>query len=80
MRYGSYGLSARVVDRIWALRHDRKPDRAGKTGMTYDDFVYFLLAEEDKQSFPALQYWFHVLDFDGDGYICSRDMWCARSL
>ena len=28
-------------------------------GMTYNDFVFFLLAEEDKQSAPALQYGAH---------------------
>ena len=70
MRYGSYGLSSRVVDRLWTLRRE-----SSKEGMSYADFVYFLLAEEDKQSSPALQYWFHVLDVDGDGYLTSRDMW-----
>jgi serine/threonine-protein phosphatase 2A regulatory subunit B'' len=70
LRYGSYGFSARVVDRVWTLRRD-----TSKEGMTYDDFVYFLLAEEDKQSQPALQYWFHILDFDSDGFLDARDMW-----
>ena len=70
MRYGSYGLSNRVVERLWTLRRE-----AGKEGMRYSDFVCFLLAEEGKQSFPALQYWFHVLDVDGDGYLGSKDMW-----
>ena len=37
------------------------------TRTSYDDFVYFLLAEEDKECHAALQYWFHVLDVDGDG-------------
>ena len=69
LRYGSYGLSSRVVDRIWALRHE-----ASKPGMSYSDFVYFLLAEEDKQTSPALTYWFHVLDIDGDGYLSASDM------
>lgn len=69
LRYGQYGLTARVVDRIWTLRHDRESE-----GMAYNDFVYFLLAEEDKQCAPALQYWFHVLDIDGDGAINRQDM------
>ena len=50
MRYGAYGLSARVVDRIWDLRRDTK-----KPGMGYPDFVYFILGEEDKQSPASLQ-------------------------
>jgi Ca2+-binding EF-hand superfamily protein len=70
MRYGSYGLSSRVVDRLWTLRRE-----TDKEGMTYADFVCFLLAEEDKQAPAALQYWFHVLDVDGDGYLGSKDMW-----
>ena len=73
LRYGQYGLSARVVDRLWTLR--REPE---KEGMGYNDFVYFLLAEEDKESAPALQYWFHVLDYDADGCICAKDMWYRR--
>ena len=84
MRYGSYGLSKKVVDRLWALRRKEttKASCGGgeegewkKDGMGYDDFVCFLLAEEDKQSAPALQYWFHVLDVDGDGYLSTKDMW-----
>ena len=70
LRYGADGLSPRVVDRIWALRRE-----TGKgDGMTYSDFVWFLLAEEDKQSNAALQYWFHALDCDGDGYLGTADM------
>ena len=88
MRYGSYGLSKKVVDRLWALRRkdtsvkassaekkEEKKESEKKDGMGYDDFVCFLLAEEDKQSAPALQYWFHVLDVDGDGYLSTKDMW-----
>jgi len=69
LRYGSYGLTSIVVERIWVLRHQRDSG-----GMTYDDFVYFLLAEEDKQSSPAYQYWFHVLDLNGDGALDQRDL------
>lgn len=69
LRYGSYGLSSRTVDRIWNMRHE-----TDKEGMQYPDFVFFLLAEEDKQATPALQYWFHVLDLDGDGHLDANDM------
>ena len=43
--------------------------------MNYADFVFFLLAEEDKQGYPALQYWFHVLDTQGDGILDTKEMW-----
>lgn len=26
--------------------------------MSYEDFVYFILAEEDKSSEPSLEYWY----------------------
>ena len=58
---------------MWTLR--RITD---KEGMAYPDFVFFLLAEEDKQSVPALQFWFHVLDFEGDGVLDTREM-CESS-
>jgi len=70
LRYGSYGLSARVVERLWALRRDRSSE-----GMVWKDFMLFLLAEEDKQCLSAAQFWFHVLDTDGDGVISTSDMW-----
>ena len=35
---------------------------------------FFLLAEEDKQSAASVQYWFHILDYDGDGVIDTNDM------
>ncbi|XRB20001.1 EF-hand domain-containing protein [Pseudoscourfieldia marina] len=43
--------------------------------MTYEDFTYFLLSEEDKTSDVALQYWHRVLDVDDDGVLSARDMW-----
>jgi len=32
--------------------------------MGYEDFVYFILAEEDKSSEPSLEYWYvcHIDD------------------
>jgi len=69
LRYGSYSLTSRVVERIWALRLDRS-----QPGMKYADFALFLLAEEDKQAPSSVRYWFHVLDQDGDGVITTADM------
>ena len=58
-----------MVERIWALRLDHS-----QPGMRYADFALFLLAEEDKQSDASVQYWFHVLDYDGDGIVGTADM------
>ena len=37
--------------------------------MGYSDFVWFLLAEEDKEAPSACSFWFRVLDMDGDGQV-----------
>ena len=37
--------------------------------MGYSDFVWFLLAEEDKEAPSACSFWFRVLDTDGDGQV-----------
>jgi len=31
--------------------------------MGYEDFVYFMLSEEDKSSEPSLEYWYVLLYF-----------------
>ena len=37
--------------------------------MSYEDFVWFMLCEEDKTSFRSLKYWFTVVDLDSNGII-----------
>jgi serine/threonine-protein phosphatase 2A regulatory subunit B'' len=37
--------------------------------MSYEDFVWFILSEEDKSTPRAVEYWFRVLDTDGDGIL-----------
>lgn len=32
--------------------------------MGYEDFVWFMLCEEDKTTLRALEYWFKVIDLD----------------
>ena len=42
--------------------------------MGYSDFVWFLLAEEDKGAPSACSFWFRVLDTDGDGQVSLHEM------
>merc|ERR1712176_391407 len=37
--------------------------------MGYKDFVFFILAENDKLHPTAIEYWFRILDLDGDGIL-----------
>ncbi|KAF9201494.1 Serine/threonine-protein phosphatase 2A regulatory subunit B'' subunit alpha, partial [Haplosporangium sp. Z 27] len=37
--------------------------------MTYKGFIWFLLAETDKQTPTSIEYWFRCMDLDGDGVL-----------
>eukprot|EP00010_Vexillifera_abyssalis_P007369 CAMPEP_0201548184 /NCGR_PEP_ID=MMETSP0173_2-20130828/4718_1 /ASSEMBLY_ACC=CAM_ASM_000268 /TAXON_ID=218659 /ORGANISM="Vexillifera sp., Strain DIVA3 564/2" /LENGTH=872 /DNA_ID=CAMNT_0047957483 /DNA_START=14 /DNA_END=2629 /DNA_ORIENTATION=+ len=42
--------------------------------MTYAQFVWFLLSEEDKSTEYGQRYWFNIADRDSDGLICAYDI------
>eukprot|EP00301_Raphidiophrys_heterophryoidea_P020262 c5005_g1_i1.p1 GENE.c5005_g1_i1~~c5005_g1_i1.p1 ORF type:complete len:604 (+),score=147.62 c5005_g1_i1:367-2178(+) len=67
LRYGHYALLSIAIDRVFELYC---PD--GK--MAFDQFVYFILSEEDKTTPQSLQYWFQVVDLDSDGVISPSEM------
>ena len=55
-----------IVDRIF----EEAPRRfsSGTPGrMGYEDFVWFILSEEDKTTDTAAEYWFRCADLDCDG-------------
>lgn len=74
MRYGSHSLTNKIVDRIFGgfARPLDQPDNPGY--MSYTDFIWFCLSEEDKTSDTAIDYWFRCVDRDGDGLITMYDM------
>eukprot|EP00178_Gracilaria_changii_P010857 TRINITY_DN3142_c0_g1_i1.p1 TRINITY_DN3142_c0_g1~~TRINITY_DN3142_c0_g1_i1.p1 ORF type:complete len:993 (-),score=159.45 TRINITY_DN3142_c0_g1_i1:1331-4309(-) len=74
MRYGSHSLTSRIVDRIFGgyARPLDSPENPGF--MSYTDFIWFCLSEEDKTSDTAIDYWFRCIDMDGDGLITMYDM------
>ncbi|KAG9396852.1 EF-hand domain pair [Carpediemonas membranifera] len=70
--YGNYSLSTRCVERIF----QEVPRRftSGVRGMMgFEDFVWFILAEEDKNQLPSQRYWFSIADRDGDGFTTPAD-------
>eukprot|EP00768_Dysnectes_brevis_P006762 gnl/Dysnectes_brevis/5462_a7866_308.p1 GENE.gnl/Dysnectes_brevis/5462_a7866_308~~gnl/Dysnectes_brevis/5462_a7866_308.p1 ORF type:complete len:956 (+),score=409.09 gnl/Dysnectes_brevis/5462_a7866_308:40-2907(+) len=73
LKYAGESLNPRMVHRVFQqiprAFHPSTP--AGK--MSYVDFIPFLLAEEDKDSDAAIEYWFAVADVDGDGLVGPRD-------
>lgn len=74
LRYGSHSLTTRIVNRIFS-GHARPLD-ASENGdyMSYTDFIWFCLSEEDKTSDTAIDYWFRCIDLDGDGIVTMYDM------
>jgi serine/threonine-protein phosphatase 2A regulatory subunit B'' len=42
--------------------------------MSYEDFVWFILSEEDKTTELSLEYWFKCVDLDCDGRITPNEM------
>ncbi|KAK9732910.1 hypothetical protein RND81_04G031400 [Saponaria officinalis] len=73
IRYGNHALTYRIVDKIFS-QVPRKFTSTVEGKMGYEDFVYFILAEEDKSSEPSLEYWFKCIDLDGNGIITRNEM------
>lgn len=86
MRHHCNGaLTDRIIDRIFSpavTRIDRRKinKERGPVKTTvletigFEEFVSFLLAEEDKRHPTAVEYWFRCLDLDGDGIISLFEM------
>ncbi|KAH0463445.1 hypothetical protein IEQ34_008027 [Dendrobium chrysotoxum] len=71
IKYGNHALTYRVVERIFAeVPRSFTSKVEGKMG--YEDFVYFILAEEDKSSEPSLE--FKCIDLDGNGIITPAEI------
>ncbi|PNY11001.1 serine/threonine protein phosphatase 2A regulatory subunit B subunit alpha-like protein [Trifolium pratense] len=73
IKYGNHSLTYRIVDRIFS-QVPRKFSSKVEGKMNYEDFVHFILAEEDKSSEPSLEYWFRCIDLDGNGVLTSNEM------
>ncbi|ONM05878.1 probable serine/threonine protein phosphatase 2A regulatory subunit B''delta isoform X1 [Zea mays] len=73
IKYGNHSLTYRIVDRIFA-QIPRKFTSMTEGKMGYEDFVYFILSEEDKSSEPSLEYWFKCIDLDGNGILTFNEM------
>ncbi|KAF5752397.1 serine/threonine protein phosphatase 2A regulatory subunit B''beta-like [Tripterygium wilfordii] len=73
IRYGNHALTYRIVDRIFS-QIPRKFICKVEGKMGYEDFVYFILSEEDKSSEPSLEYWFRCIDLDGNGVLTLNEL------
>ncbi|XWS76229.1 hypothetical protein CRYUN_Cryun01aG0157500 [Craigia yunnanensis] len=74
IRYGNHALTYRIVDRIFSQLAPRKFTSEVEGKMGYEDFVYFMLSEEDKSSERSLEYWFKCIDLDGNGVLTPNEL------
>lgn len=42
--------------------------------MSYADFVWLLISEEDKRNATSIEYWFRCMDLDGDGVLSMYEL------
>lgn len=71
-RHNDASISSRIIERIFSGVVSKQIQQTGK--MSYSDFVWFLIAEEDKKHPRSIEYWFRLMDIDGDGYISMYEM------
>ncbi|KAM8975923.1 serine/threonine-protein phosphatase 2A regulatory subunit B'' subunit beta-like isoform 2-T2 [Pelodytes ibericus] len=73
-KHNDHAISSRIVERIFsgAVTRGRKAQKEGK--ISYADFVWFLLSEEDKKTQTSIEYWFRCMDLDGDGVLSMYEL------
>ncbi|XP_039729220.1 serine/threonine-protein phosphatase 2A regulatory subunit B'' subunit beta isoform X1 [Pteropus medius] len=66
-RHNDHAISTKMIERVFsgAVTRGRKVQKEGK--ISYADFVWFLISEEDKKTPTSIEYWFRCMDLDGDG-------------
>ncbi|TKS86892.1 PP2A subunit B isoform PR72/PR130 [Collichthys lucidus] len=68
-RYNDHASSNRIIERLFsgAVTRGNAVQREGR--MSYAEFVWFLISEEDKKNPTSIEYWFRCMDTDGDGVL-----------
>ncbi|XP_027701008.1 serine/threonine-protein phosphatase 2A regulatory subunit B'' subunit alpha [Vombatus ursinus] len=73
-RYNDQASSNRIIERIFsgAVTRGNVVQKEGR--MSYADFVWFLISEEDKRNLTSIEYWFRCMDLDGDGVLSMYEL------
>uniref|UniRef100_A0A2I3LUT6 Protein phosphatase 2 regulatory subunit B''alpha n=2 Tax=Papio anubis TaxID=9555 RepID=A0A2I3LUT6_PAPAN len=73
-RYNDQASSNRIIERIFsgAVTRGKTIQKEGR--MSYADFVWFLISEEDKRNPTSIEYWFRCMDVDGDGTLSMYEL------
>ncbi|KAI8068651.1 hypothetical protein BC940DRAFT_32778 [Gongronella butleri] len=75
-QYNEQALNPRVIERLVSYGQIQafSRNRTQKQQLTYLDYIWFLLHEVDKTSPKAIEYWFRMLDEDGDGVLSGYEL------
>ncbi|KAM7380245.1 hypothetical protein PAMP_003557 [Pampus punctatissimus] len=73
-RHNDQAISHKMIERIFSgtVTRDRRVYKEGR--LSYADFVWFLISEEDKKTDTSLEYWFRCMDLDGDGVLSMYEL------
>ncbi|KAI1899619.1 hypothetical protein AGOR_G00063650 [Albula goreensis] len=73
-RHNDQAISHKMIERIFSgtVTRDKRVQREGR--MSYADFVWFLISEEDKKTTTSIEYWFRCMDLDGDGVLSMYEL------
>ncbi|GMT03025.1 hypothetical protein PENTCL1PPCAC_25199, partial [Pristionchus entomophagus] len=74
LRHHDQSIIPLVVERIFSGAVTRGHPSAEKPTRDLSAFTAFLLADEDKNHPTSIEYWFRILDLDGDGRISMFEM------
>ena len=73
VKYDGHAFSPRAIERVFSETGFKFT--SGIPGkMNYDDFVWFILSDEDKTTEMSLRFFFALIDLDGDGVIRDHEM------
>lgn len=73
LQYSDYALTERIINRAFD-GYGRKVKCPTIDRFGYEDFIWFVLCEEDKTTNQSLEYWFRCVDIDSDGIISAYEM------
>ncbi|XP_023144633.2 serine/threonine-protein phosphatase 2A regulatory subunit B'' subunit beta isoform X3 [Amphiprion ocellaris] len=73
-RHNDQAMSHKMIERIFSgtVTRDRRVYKEGR--LSYADFVWFLISEEDKKTDTSIEYWFRCMDLDGDGVLSMYEL------
>ncbi|XP_037343690.1 serine/threonine-protein phosphatase 2A regulatory subunit B'' subunit beta isoform X1 [Pungitius pungitius] len=73
-QHNDQAISNKMIERLFSgtVTRDRKVHKEGR--LSYADFVWFLISEEDKKTDTSIEYWFRCMDLDGDGVLSMYEL------